>query len=207
MSVNLVAKNYYFVKRLHSLLGIIPLSLFMLEHFMVNSLSTVGSGPFNAMATVFRNLPYLIVIELALIILPLYLHGILGVWIVFQGSVETRVPYVRNWLYLLQRATGLIVILFVTYHVGYTRVYALITGQHDLFELMNGYLSNPITLAFYIIGVACVSFHLGNGLFNFAYKWGVTVSEKSQTWGMVVGLLVGLLFFVIGLRALFGFII
>ena len=207
MSVNLVAKNYYFVKRLHSLLGIIPLSLFMLEHFMVNSLSTVGSGAFNAVATVFRNLPYLIVIELALIILPLYLHGILGIWIVTQGSVETRVPYIRNWLYLLQRATGIIVLIFVSYHVYATRITSLITGQHDLFEMMNAYLSNPITLAFYIIGVACVSFHLGNGLFNFAYKWGVTVNEKSQTWGMVVGLLVGLLFFVIGLRALFGFII
>ena len=73
--------------------------------------------------------------------------------------------------------------------------------------VMSTYLSNPITLAFYILGVASVSFHLGNGLFNFAYKWGITVNEKSQTWGMVVGLLVGLLFFVIGLRALLGFII
>ena len=95
----------------------------------------------------------------------------------------------------------------MTYHVGYTRVYSLITGKEDLFAMMSTYLSNPITLAFYILGVASVSFHLGNGLFNFAYKWGITVNEKSQTWGMVVGLLVGLLFFVIGLRALLGFII
>jgi succinate dehydrogenase / fumarate reductase cytochrome b subunit len=82
-----------------------------------------------------------------------------------------------------------------------------VNHQEDLFVMMNQYLSNPIVLAFYIIGVASVSFHLGNGLFNFAYKWGVTVNEKSQTWGMAIGLLVGLLFFVIGLRALLGFII
>ncbi len=206
MSVNLVANNYYFVKRLHSLLGIIPLALFLLEHFMVNSLSTVGAGEFNAVAGALTRIPYLIAVELLLIVIPLYIHGLLGLWIVYRGSVEVRVPYMRNWLYLLQRATGVIVIVFVTYHIYATRIMHVVLGKHDLYMLMKEYLTNPLIFAFYVIGVFSASFHLGNGLFNFAYKWGITVSERSQTWAMVVGLLVGLGFFGISLGALIGFV-
>jgi succinate dehydrogenase / fumarate reductase cytochrome b subunit len=206
MSVNLVANNYYFVRRLHSLLGIVPLTLFMIEHFLVNSLSTVSSGAFNAVSGVLTKIPYLVAVELGLIIIPLYIHGVLGLWIVTLGSVEPRVPYVRNWLYLLQRATGIIVILFVTYHILATRVWHELYETHDLYSLMHDYLTNPFLFAIYIVGVAATSFHLGNGLFSFVYKWGVTVNERSQTWAMVLGLLIGLGFFAVGLFALIGFL-
>ncbi|OGK12085.1 MAG: hypothetical protein A2Y63_01180 [Candidatus Riflebacteria bacterium RBG_13_59_9] len=82
----------------------------------------------------------------------------------------------------------------------------VVLGKHDLYMLMKEYLTNPLIFAFYVIGVFSASFHLGNGLFNFAYKWGITVSERSQTWAMVVGLLVGLGFFGISLGALIGFV-
>jgi len=206
MSANWVANNYYFVRRLHSLLGIVPLTLFMIEHFLVNSLSTVGSGEFNAVAGALAKMPYLIAIELGVIIIPLYIHGILGFWIVCLGSVETRVPYARNWFYLLQRATGLIVLLFVTYHVLATRIWHALYPSHDLYTLMHNYLTNPFLFAIYAVGVGSVSFHLGNGLFNFVYKWGITVSERSQTWAMALGLLIGLGFFAVGLFALIGFL-
>lgn len=206
MSVHLVARNYYFVKRLHSLLGIVPLSVFLLEHLMVNSLSTVGSREFNAAAGVLASIPYLIAVELGLIIIPLLLHGLLGLWIVYQGSVETRVPYLRNWLYLLQRGTGVIVFIFVLYHLYATRFQHLLHPEQDLYALMAGYVANPLLFAFYLVGVACASFHLGNGLFNFTYKWGIAVSESAQTWAMVIGLLIGVLFFAIGLGALLGFV-
>ena len=149
MSANWVANNYYFVRRLHSLLGIVPLSLFMIAHFLVNSLSTVGVGEFNTVAGALAKMPYLIAIELGVIIIPLYIHGILGFWIVCLGSVETRVPYARNWFYLLQRATGLIVLLFVTYHVLATRIWHALYPSHDLYTLMHNYLTNPFLFAIY----------------------------------------------------------
>ncbi len=205
MSTNIMVSNYFFIKRLHSLLGIIPLVLFLTEHMIVNSFSTVGSAQFNAVAGALRSMPYLILIELAVIIVPLYFHGFLGAWIAYQGSIEVRVPYMRNWLYLLQRATGLLLIVFITYHILATRVYSSLSGKHDLYVLMGDYLSNPFMYAVYVVGVACAAFHAGNGLFNFVYKWGITVSARAQTWAMVLGLLVGLGFFAIGLGALYGF--
>ncbi len=205
MSTNVFVSNYYFIKRLHSLLGIIPLTLFLTEHLLVNSLSTVGSSQFNAAASVLRSMPYLIVIELAVIIVPLYFHGILGVWIAFQGSVEVRVPYMRNWLYTLQRATGLILLLFVTYHIYAARIFSDLAGKHDLYALMAEYLASPLIYAVYVVGIACAAFHAGNGIFNFVYKWGITVSERSQTWAMALGLLIGLVLFAAGMGALYGF--
>jgi succinate dehydrogenase/fumarate reductase cytochrome b subunit len=71
---------------------------------------------------------------------------------------------------------------------------------------MHNYLANPFLFAIYAVGVGSVSFHLGNGLFNFVYKWGITVSERSQTWAMVLGLLVGFGFFTVGMFALIGFL-
>lgn len=205
MSTNIMVSNYFFIKRLHSLLGIIPLALFLAEHMLVNSFSTVGSAQFNSVAGALRSMPYLVLIELTFIIIPLYFHGFLGLWIVYQGSVEVRVPYMRNWLYLLQRATGLILIVFITYHILATRVYSSLSGKHDLYVLMADYLSNPFIYAVYVVGVACAAFHAGNGLFNFAYKWGITVSARAQAWAMALGLIVGLGFFAIGMGALYGF--
>jgi succinate dehydrogenase / fumarate reductase cytochrome b subunit len=205
MSVNLMVNNYYFVRRLHSLLGIIPLALFLTEHMLVNSLSTVGSSQFNAAVSVLSSLPYLLFIELGIIIVPLYIHGVLGVWIAYQGSIEVRVPYMRNWLYLLQRATGIIMILFVTYHIYAARIMSDVNHQDDLFVMMAGYLHNPLVFAIYVVGVGCASFHIGNGLFNFVYKWGIAVSARAQTWAMVLGLLVGAGFFAAFITALIGF--
>ena len=39
-------------------------------------------------------------------------------------------------------------------------------------------MSHPGYLAFYIVGITAASFHLGNGLWNFACKWGIAVSAR-----------------------------
>ncbi len=204
----LVSRNYFFVKRLHSFLGIVPLAIFLLEHFMVNSLSRLAPAVFNSAVGVLRSIPYLIPIELGLIIIPLYIHGFLGLWIVMQGDVDVRQNYLRNWLYVLQRITGLIVIIFVTYHIIATRLWSeYVLETSNLYGLMSNYLKNPFIFGFYVLGVVCASYHVGNGLFNFLYKWGITVSEKSQTFAMVVCLLIASVFAGMGIYALIGFVI
>jgi succinate dehydrogenase / fumarate reductase, cytochrome b subunit len=50
------------------------------------------------------------------------------------------------------------------------------TNYADLSDAM----SHPWYFAFYIVGVTAASFHLGNGLWNFACKWGIAVTAKSQ---------------------------
>ncbi len=50
------------------------------------------------------------------------------------------------------------------------------TNYQDLADAM----SHPGYFGFYIVGITAASFHLGNGLWNFACKWGIAVSARAQ---------------------------
>jgi succinate dehydrogenase/fumarate reductase cytochrome b subunit len=55
------------------------------------------------------------------------------------------------------------------------------------------------------IGVLASSFHLGIGIWNFLYKWGITVSAPAQRQAGRLGLVVALLFSLVGLLILVSF--
>lgn len=58
---------------------------------------------------------------------------------------------------------------------------------------------------FYVVGVVASSFHLGNGLWNFACKWGIAVTARSQKWAAIFGAAVGIIFTFVGLMIVAGF--
>ena len=108
----------FLLARLHSLLGVVPLGAFLVEHFFVNSFSHKGPGAFNANVDFLRGLPYLDFLEWGLIFLPLLFHGLLGLVLIWSGSVNVQSnPYVRNWLYVFQRLTAPVVLVFVFIHI------------------------------------------------------------------------------------------
>jgi succinate dehydrogenase / fumarate reductase cytochrome b subunit len=82
-----------------------------------------------------------------------------------------------NWLYVLQRWTGIIAFVFIGWHL-YTERF-LGHGVTSYADVQRS-LMNPWYLTFYIVGITCASFHLGNGLWNFACKWGIAVSVSAQ---------------------------
>jgi succinate dehydrogenase / fumarate reductase cytochrome b subunit len=96
-----------------------------------------------------------------------------------------------------------ILLFFILSHVWNTR-FAGVASQ-DMFDHMAGMLSNPGTMAFYILGVVSAAFHLGNGLWGFAYAWGLVTGQKSQDrlWVACMGLSVAVAF--LGINALLGF--
>jgi succinate dehydrogenase / fumarate reductase cytochrome b subunit len=63
---------------------------------------------------------------------------------------------------------------------------------------------NPWYVAFYIVGVTASSFHLGNGLWNFACKWGIAVSANAQRVAGWVGAAVAIAFTVGGVAIVVG---
>jgi succinate dehydrogenase / fumarate reductase cytochrome b subunit len=66
------------------------------------------------------------------------------------------------------------------------------------------FLTNPWNLTFYIIGITAASFHLGNGLWNFACKWGIAVSTRSQRAFGFLGAVVGIGFTLAGIAIVVG---
>lgn len=196
----------FFSRRLHSLLGIIPIGAFLVQHLLINYFAVYGEENFNKAAGFVEGLPFLIVLEVVVIYLPILYHAILGVYIAFTAKNNTtRYGYFRNWMFYLQRITGLIAFIFIGWHVWQTRIQVALGNAHVNYNLMADILGNPFYFWFYLIGVVSITFHFANGLWSFLVTWGITQSPRSQRAGTYFSLLVFLAVTYIGVRALFKF--
>ncbi|PWW17272.1 succinate dehydrogenase subunit C [Cytobacillus oceanisediminis] len=196
----------FFNRRLHSLLGVIPVGLFLVQHLVVNHFATGGEESFNNAAHFMESLPFRIFLETFVIYLPLLFHAIYGLYIAFTAKNNTsRFGFFRNWMFMLQRVTGVITLVFVAWHVWETRVQAAF-GADVNFQMMENILSNPFMFWFYIIGVISAIFHFANGLWSFLVSWGITVSPRSQVISTYVTIGIFIVLSIVGVRALTAFI-
>ncbi|MBM6995980.1 succinate dehydrogenase cytochrome b558 subunit [Paenibacillus sp. DXFW5] len=174
----------FYSRKLHSLLGVIPLGFFLLEH-MITNFSAVegGSEGFKEAVAFLNSLPLVLFLEIFGIWLPLLYHGVYGLYIAFQAKPNNgRFPTERNLRYLLQRITGVIAFVFVIWHVVETRVQVALGNvtHEELGGVMHDIVNNPIFFTLYVIGVVSAAFHLTNGLWSFLVSWGVTVGPRAQ---------------------------
>ncbi|HLO10913.1 MAG TPA: succinate dehydrogenase cytochrome b558 subunit [Pseudoneobacillus sp.] len=172
----------FFYRRLHSLLGVIPIGLFLMQHMVVNHFATNENGEhaFNKAAEFMANLPFRYLLETFVIFLPILFHAIYGLYIAFTAKNNaSRYGFFRNWMFLLQRVSGVITLIFITWHVWETRVAAAFGSEVD-FQMMENILSNPFMFWFYVVGVISTTFHFANGLWSFLVSWGITVTPRSQ---------------------------
>ncbi|QSS99154.1 succinate dehydrogenase cytochrome b558 subunit [Pontibacillus sp. ALD_SL1] len=196
----------FFYRRLHSLLGVIPVGVFLIQHLVVNHFATRGEQAFNDAAHFMESLPFRIVLELFIIFIPLYFHAIYGVYIAFTSKNNvSQYGYFRNWMFYLQRISGVITLIFVTWHVWETRIQAAL-GEEVNFSMMADILSNPFMVVFYIIGVVSTTFHFANGLWSFLVSWGITMSPRSQRISTYVTLAIFVALSYVGVAAILAFI-
>lgn len=196
----------FILRRLHSLLGVVPIGIFVVQHLVVNHFVVYGPESFNKAAHFMANLPFVTALEILVIYLPILFHAILGVYFVFTAKNNVRkYGYLRNWLFFLQRITGILVLIFVVWHVWQTKVQIALFGADLDFSLMSDILSQPFFFWFYVIGILSVVFHLSNGLWGFLVSWGIAQSPKSQK--MITYLTVAVFFIVsyIGIRTAIEF--
>lgn len=184
--------DYSFIwRRLHSLTGIVPVGAFLLFHIFENMNALRGAAAYDAAIAKLAEMlptPWFYLVEVGVILLPLVFHGLYGVFLAFEGAPNAY-PYRRNWLYVLQRVTGVLVLAFVVYHVITLRVHLTMRGLGAGVPGHEGYvafadmvraMASPAVLAFYVVGVVSAAFHFGNGLSGFLWTWGVTVGERSR---------------------------
>lgn len=174
----------FYSRKIHSLLGVIPLGAFFLEHMITNFSAVEGGAEgFTDSVLWLNSLPLVFFLELFLIWLPLLYHGVYGLYIAYQAKPNVgRYNLERNWRYTLQRITGVITFIFVIWHVFETRFQvALGNVEHEeLGGVMHGVATSPLMLAFYIVGIISACFHFANGLWSFLISWGITVGPRSQ---------------------------
>ena len=199
-------ESEFYWRRLHSLLGIIPVGLFLTQHLIVNHFATQGEEAFNNASNFMGNLPFVLFLEWFVIYIPLMFHAFYGVYIAFTSSNNVKkFGTFRNWMYVLQRFTGVFLVIFIAWHIYETRWQKAMGTEVD-FNMMHNILSNPWMLAFYIVGVISATFHLANGVWSFLVSWGITQSPKSQQVVTYVTLIIFVVLSVIGIRALLAFV-
>ena len=193
-------------RRLHSLLGVIPIGVFLTQHLVVNHFITGGPESFNKAAGFMGSLPFRIVLETVIIYLPLLFHAIYGLYIAFTAKSNVkRFGFFRNWMFMLQRVSGVITLIFITWHVWQTRVAAAF-GAEVSYDMMHNILSSPFMFVFYLVGILSTIFHFANGLWSFFVSWGITVSPRSQVISTYVTVGVFIVLSFIGIQTLIAFV-
>jgi succinate dehydrogenase / fumarate reductase cytochrome b subunit len=183
---NFIERNHFWLRRIHSLSGIVPVGGFIIYHFYENAaILQPGGAPeklqaYNEMAVHARNLYLFLFLEWGIIFLPLIWHALYGLVIMTYTRVNTdQYKFARNRLFMWQRITGVITLLFIFYHLWTFRFTAFADQPADPTAVAYSFGILPI-FVFYIIGVAAASFHLGNGIWTFLITWGITIGRRSQ---------------------------
>lgn len=195
-------------RRLHSLSGIIPVGAFLVEHFISNAFATNGPHAYADQVRFLSGLPFVPFLEIFGIYVPLLYHALYGFYIWWGGkSNVSDYPWAGNFMYAAQRWTGGITFLYIVWHtytMRFTGIH-LLTNNQAAFHKVQMELQNPWALAFYVIGITVASWHFAYGLYLFAAKWGITVSERSRKGFGVVCTAIAVLFIAVGLATVSAF--
>lgn len=202
---------HFALRKLHSLLGIVPIGFFLCFHLFENSLATKGGAYFTEhVVHKIGNMPYVELMEIFFIALPILFHGVYGLIIWLQGkSNVTRYGYFRNWMYWLQRMSGIIAFIFIITHVWGTRIQVLINDavtKDNLFDYLAADLGNTGLLIWYIIGVLAAVYHLCNGIWLALITWGITIGPRSQKVSSWACACIGVVLLALSAQAFRGFL-
>ncbi|MEK5232801.1 succinate dehydrogenase cytochrome b558 subunit [Lysinibacillus sp. FSL K6-0232] len=195
-------------RRLHSLLGVIPVGLFLVFHLSLNFTAVGGEQSYNDATGVMELVPHslLLLIEWVVIYIPLLFHAFYGVYIAFTATPNTgRFSTYRNWMFSLQRFTGVFLVIFIAWHIFQTRIQKAL-GADVNFNMMEEIVANPFMLGFYIVGILSATFHLSNGLWAFLVSWGITQSPQSQKIATYVTNIIFVILSVVGVAAILAFV-
>ena len=205
----------FVLRKLHQLSGIVPLGLFLLEHFYTNSKALTGAADFNNAVKDLQSIPYIIFVETIGIFIPLIYHAVYGLVITAEARPNNLAyPYSRNWYYLIQRITGVILFLFITFHVLNFRFgmipglnnQSVATHANEAFSIVaREFRMIPIFIV-YMIGITATVWHFANGIWLFLVDWGITIGERAQRLTGYACIAFGVLLLLVGVNAAVAFI-
>ncbi len=199
----------FFLRRLHSLSGIIPVGAFLIEHFISNAFATRGPAAYTKQVELLSSFPFVVGLELFGIWLPILYHALYGFYIWYRGeSNVTEYPWTGNWMYNAQRWTGAIAFFYMVWHTWHLRFSGIHILSHPAaaFGKVQLEFQNPLALTFYAVGIFCASWHFAYGLWLFAAKWGITTGDAARRKFGYVCFAIGLLFILVGAATMYSFL-
>lgn len=170
-------------RRLHSLSGIFPVGAFLLEHLYTNLYAVRGVDAYNDRVKGLAELPFVPLLEVLFIYLPITYHGLYGMWIWWRGEGNlAQYPWQGNWLYSLQRWTGLVALAYIGFHAWEQRFAgaAILENPFVAFSKVQHSIARPVVHWFYVVGLVAACFHFAYGVWLFGCKWGLTPGPRAQ---------------------------
>ena len=205
----------FILRKLHQLSGIMPLGLFLLEHFYTNSKALTGAADFNNAVKDLQSIPYILFVEIGGIFIPLIYHAVYGLVITMEARPNNlNYPYPRNWFYLIQRITGVILFFFITFHVLNFR-FGLVPGLNTIsvahspemaFDIVSREFHMVSIFLIYMVGITATVWHLANGIWLFLVDWGITIGERAQRLTGYACIGFGVFLLLVGINAAVAFI-
>lgn len=199
--------QHFLLRRLHSLTGLV-FGGYLIVHLLVNATIAQGGTVYQMQVDKIHSLPFLPVIEWTFIYIPIIYHTLYGIWITLTGQPNANhYGYAKNWFYVLQRVSAVVIVLFMVFHVLSLK-YGLFGlnlsfDPHRALGTVGRHMDHGwLVWIVYPLGILASCYHLANGFWTAAITWGLTVSAAAQRrWGLVcAGLFV--LTFVAGMAAL-----
>jgi len=205
----------FILRKLHQLSGIVPLGVFLLEHFYTNSKALSGAQTFNDAVKDLQSIPYIVLVETVGIFIPLIYHAVYGLVITMEARPNNLAyPYPRNWFYLVQRITGVILFFFITFHVlnfrfgliPHLNTVSVAHHPEQAFDIVAGEFSIVWVFLLYVVGITATVWHLANGLWLFLVDWGITIGERAQRLTGYACIGIGVVLLLVGINAAVAFI-
>ncbi len=205
----------FVLRKLHQLSGIMPLGIFLLEHFYTNSKALTGAADFNNAVKDLQSIPYILLVEIGGIFIPLIYHAVYGLVITVEARPNNlNYPYSRNWFYTIQRVTGIILFFFITFHVlnfrfgliPWLNTLSVARNPDQAFAVVSREFSIAPIFIVYVVGITSTVWHLANGIWLFLVDWGITIGERAQRLTGYACIAFGALLLAVGINAAVAFI-
>jgi succinate dehydrogenase/fumarate reductase cytochrome b subunit len=151
--------------------------------------------------------PITLLLEGLLVLLPLLVHIVLGLHL-WARPPEEPSPHATPALRTIQRGSGLVVLVFLAFHLAHTFVLEL--GGADaglIYDRLRVDMGTPLYLGVYVIGTAAVALHLANGLPAAARRFGLLGSKGAARNARIAAGAFALVLFLVTVNTMSHFVV
>ena len=216
---NFFLRHEFLIRRVHSLLGIVPLGLYMTVHLATNASLLNGTQTFQRAVFLIHSPGKLLpLIEWGLIFTPLIFHAVIGIWIAKSGkSNSSQYKFRSNKRYTWQRWTGFIALVYLFFHILHLHGWFHVSAWEAIIRPLGFGVFRPFNAAsslvramqewgyvwpaFYLVGMLACVYHLANGLWTSGITWGLWISPTAQARASKLCTVVGCGLAVLGVSA------
>jgi len=194
-------------RRLHSIFGIVPVGAFLVFHLIWNTAALEGADSYDRLVLRLQRFPLAVPIEVFLIALPIALHGVYGLFLTATAAPGAPSPTpVRRCVSLLQRATGILLFLFILFHLWTTRLVQIRDHESlDLYRIVQAAVASPWIRGFYAAAIVSAAFHLASGIWSTPASWGFAPGRRAHVLLAASASALFVILSAMGLAALAGF--